>query len=87
MKHYVYIIESLIDGTFYKGYSENYVKRLEEHNQGLSKYTSKKIPWKLRYVEVHANKTDALKREKMFKQQNRKYFEWLFVQETNIILK
>ncbi|GAA4450471.1 GIY-YIG nuclease family protein [Rurimicrobium arvi] len=87
MAHYVYIIESLLDGTLYKGYTTDYARRLEEHNSGLSKYTSTKLPWVLRYVEVHDDKTTALKRELMFKKQKRIYFEWLFEQPSNILKK
>jgi len=85
MPHYVYVIESMLDNTFYKGYSSDYLKRLSEHNAGLSEYTCRKRPWKLKYVEIHDDKSAALKRELMFKRQNRKYFEWLFKQPTNIL--
>ena len=86
MLHYVYIIESKKDNTLYKGYTTDYLKRLAEHNNGLSEYTSRKTPWILRYVEAHDDKATALKRELMFKRQNRKYFDWLFEQTTNILL-
>ncbi|CAN5786486.1 hypothetical protein BH11BAC7_BH11BAC7_23530 [soil metagenome] len=52
MKYFVYIIQRERDKSFYKGYSEDYLKRLVEHNVGKSKYTSTKIPWKLVYVET-----------------------------------
>jgi putative endonuclease len=42
-------------------------KRLEEHNSGLSNYTSKHIPWKLVLFEEHSTKKEALKREKWYK--------------------
>ena len=84
--HYVYIIVSLKDGTFYKGYTTNYLKRLDEHYAGLSEYTSNKTPWVLRYVEMLPTRTDALKRELMLKRQNRKYLMWLFSQPTNVLL-
>jgi putative endonuclease len=42
VNHYVYIIESLVDGTYYNGYSNDYERRLVEHNAGLSEYTSKR---------------------------------------------
>ena len=86
MHHYVYVIESTSEGMLYKGYTTDYTKRLAEHNSGLSTYTSHRGPWILKYVEVHADKTSALKRELMFKKQNRKYFDWLFTQPTNILL-
>ena len=82
---YVYIIESLMDGTFYKGFSTDYEKRLREHNDGESQYTSSKRPWKLVYVEIHETKTEALKRERRLKRQNRNYLEWLIQQDSNIL--
>ncbi|MBK8296991.1 MAG: GIY-YIG nuclease family protein [Saprospiraceae bacterium] len=41
MPFFVYIIVSLQNCTFYKGFSLNPVLRLKQHNDGLSKYTSK----------------------------------------------
>jgi len=86
MAWYVYIIESEKDNTLYKGYTENYIKRFEEHNLGLSGYTSNKTPWVLRYVEELSTKTEALKRELQLKRQNQKYLRWLFTQPSNILL-
>jgi putative endonuclease len=85
--HYVYIIKSVSNGLFYKGYSLDYIKRLEEHNAGLSEYTANRGPWVLVYVEIHHTKTAALKRELMLKRQNKKYLEWLLEQPTNILKK
>ncbi len=85
IRYYVYIIQSEVDGTFYKGYSTNYLQRLEEHNSGLSQYTSRKTPWKLVYVEEFVSKTEALKREKMLKKQNPNYLNWLIEQNSNIL--
>jgi putative endonuclease len=67
MSHYVYIIQSLIDFSFYKGYSADPVKRLKQHNEGDCHYSSTKTPWKLVYVELCNSKSEALKREKALK--------------------
>ncbi|MBK7358769.1 MAG: GIY-YIG nuclease family protein [Saprospiraceae bacterium] len=67
MPFFVYIIVSLQNGTFYKGFSLNPVLRLKQHNDGLSKYTSKFMPWKLVYIEQFSSKSDALIREKNLK--------------------
>lgn len=61
MSYYVYILKSLLDGAYYKGSTEDYLKRLKEHNAELSEYTSQKIPWILIYVEEHSDKRFALK--------------------------
>lgn len=87
MSHYVYIIQSEADGTFYKGCSANYLQRLGEHNAGLSQYTSRKTPWKLVYVELCGSKMEALKRERMLKRQHSMYLNWLITQPSNILKK
>jgi putative endonuclease len=88
MEHfYVYIIQSEVDGTFYKGFTTDYLKRLEDHNTGQSHYTSHKCPWKLVYVEEMTSKTEALKRELMLKKQNKKYLLWLIEEPSNLIKK
>ena len=84
---YVYILKSLSDGSFYKGNTEDYVKRLEEHNSGLSKYTATKTPWILFYVEMQPTKKDAIIRERKLKRSKADYFLWLTQQQTNILLK
>jgi putative endonuclease len=85
MSYYVYILKSDIDGTFYKGSTGNYVKRLEEHNAGLCNYTSSKKPWSSMYVEEQPDKRTALIREKKLKRCKASYFEWLKDQSSNII--
>jgi putative endonuclease len=87
MPYYVYILKSTIDGTYYKGSSENYLKRFDEHNAGLSKYTSHKIPWVLFYAEEHIDRRSALIRERKLKRCKEEYFEWLKTQPTNILNK
>ena len=85
MPHYVYIIKSLKDGTYYKGYTEDYERRIIEHNEGLSQFTSSKRPWILVYVELHPDKRSALIREKKLKKCKKEYFEWLMLQPSNIL--
>ena len=41
--YWVYIIENA-SGIYYKGYTENLEKRINEHNSGESRYTSGKGP-------------------------------------------
>ena len=67
MAYYVYIIQSELDGTFYKGSTFDYKKRFADHNAGRSKYTSSKVPWLLIYVEEHPDKISALIRESKLK--------------------
>ncbi|MBW7840694.1 MAG: GIY-YIG nuclease family protein [Chitinophagaceae bacterium] len=39
MGYYVYILRSEVDGTYYKGSTEDPVRRLQDHNDGRSFYT------------------------------------------------
>ncbi|HLK27222.1 MAG TPA: GIY-YIG nuclease family protein [Puia sp.] len=67
MPFYVYIILSKKDFSYYKGYSENPLERLRQHNNKESTYTSAKIPWELVYLEELPTKREALIREKNIK--------------------
>jgi putative endonuclease len=83
----VYIIKSKIDGTFYKGSFENPFNRLEDHNSGMCRYTSGKVPWELVYVEELSTKRAMLIREKKLKRGNAEYFEKLIAGKKNILNK
>ena len=69
MAFYVYIIQSLKDGSYYIGSTQNLEERLARHNQGRSKYTKSKRPWELVYYEEHPDRSNALKRESRIKRQ------------------
>ena len=84
---YVYIIKSLSKGIYYKGVSENFQRRLDQHNNGLSLYTSTAMPWELVYVEAHETKREALIREKKLKKSKTVYIEWLVNQQSNLLRK
>ncbi len=64
---YAYVLLSLKNGILYKGSTENIDKRVEEHNSGVSKYTSKHLPWKLLHFEEFETRSEALMKEKWFK--------------------
>ena len=83
--YYVYILESLVDGTFYKGSSENYERRLEQHNNGESQYTSRKRPWKIVFAQEMSTKREALIREKAIKRYNSEYLNRLIDQPFNLV--
>ena len=75
---YVYILESKCDNSFYIGQTEDLEKRLDFHNQGLSKYTSRKTPWHIVYFEECKTRTEAIKRERFLKKQrNRDFYKRL----------
>jgi len=93
MSYYIYIIQSVKDGSYYKGYSEHPLLRLGQHNNKESIYTSAKVPWKLIYVEEMSSKSSALRRERNLKKAtierikaltgDGKNILWHFVDEDN----
>lgn len=83
--YYVYIIESIQSGIFYKGSTNDYERRLHEHNAGINEYTKNRGPWKLVFVQVFEDKYDALIQEKKLKRCNKEYLRWLIQQPINIL--
>jgi len=74
----LYIIQSLIDDSYYIGQTNNLEDRIKRHNLGRSNYTKNKKPWKLVYPEEFNTRSEVIKREKKIKQKKRKtYIEWL----------
>jgi putative endonuclease len=63
----VYVIESLLDQTWYTGMAMDATHRLKEHNSGKNRFTKGHRPWKIIYTEVHDDWTAARVREKYFK--------------------
>ena len=60
---YVYVLESLLDGKRYIGFTHNLRRRLEEHQKGQSVATKARRPFKLVYYEACTNEQDARRRE------------------------
>ena len=85
MSHYVYIIQSESDKSYYKGYSMNPAIRLVRHNNKESVYTSGKTPWQLVYVEECGDKRSALIREKAIKKYSHAQIEILIRSAKNIV--
>ncbi|MBD3286288.1 GIY-YIG nuclease family protein [candidate division WOR-3 bacterium] len=60
---YVYILKCA-DGSFYTGIARDVLKRLAKHNAGKgARYTRSRRPCLLRFMERHATRSSALKRE------------------------
>jgi putative endonuclease len=72
MTYFVYIIDSLKDGTYYVGSTRDLNERIERHNQGRSKYTKAKKPWKIVFCEKHPDRSRASIREKEIKSRKSK---------------
>ena len=78
MSYSVYIIFSARLDRYYVGYTEDIEVRLQQHNQGISDYTSVAQDWVLLYSEKFDTRQCAKSREMEIKRKkSRKYIEWL----------
>ena len=66
-KFYVYIIRSKRDKSLYIGQTNNLSQRIYEHNNGLSTYTKRKLPWDLVWYCVFNIKSQAERFERYLK--------------------
>ncbi|HHT9136972.1 MAG TPA: GIY-YIG nuclease family protein [Candidatus Wunengus sp. YC60] len=64
---YVYVLKSLIDGSYYKGRTTNVERRLKEHQNGKTQSNRIKKPFKLVHVELTDNLEGAKNLELYFK--------------------
>ena len=67
MIHYVYAIESLMDGRIYVGMTTDLDRRLKEHNGGKTRSTKAYRPWKVLFTEECESRISARSREKFLK--------------------
>ena len=67
MSYLVYILFSDTCKKFYTGQSENFVNRLEEHNNGETKSIKMCIPWKLVWSKEVATRAEAMRLERKIK--------------------
>jgi len=65
--YYVYAIQSLKDNRIYVGLSNDYNRRIREHNSGYVKPTKPYRPWTLIYSEECGERKNARLREKYLK--------------------
>lgn len=71
--HYVYWLKSKLFDKSYIGKTNNVVKRLAEHNAGLSQSTKPYRPWRCAYLEGYATRDEADDRERKLKQFGKVY--------------
>ena len=75
---YVYILQSLKDGSYYVGQTNNLFDSLERHNGRRRPFTRGRIPWKRVYTEPFSTRSEAVRREREIKKQKtRQYVEKL----------
>ena len=83
MAHFVYILQSLKTGAYYTGSTQNITERLERHNQGRSKATKYKRPWKIVHSEEYNSRADAVKREYEIKSKKSKDYILKLLKESH----
>ena len=64
---YVYVIQSELDSGLYIGMGGNLRRRFLEHQNGESRRTRGRRPWKPIYYEAYLEEQDAIGREQFLK--------------------
>ncbi len=70
----LYILYSPSIDRFYTGISNDVPRRLARHNKGGQKYTTRGIPWVLKYTEEYPNRQEAQMRERFIKKKKSRLF-------------
>jgi putative endonuclease len=81
--YWVYVIASTVGGTLYIGVTNNLVRRMYEHRNGLVPgFTKRYGVHRLVYFEPHTDVEAAIRREKRLKRWNRTWKIQL-IEQTN----
>ena len=71
-QYFVYILASKKNGTLYIGVTNDLIRRVYEHKEGIIEGFTKKYNIKnLVYYEIHTDINEAIKREKALKKWKR----------------
>ncbi|MBS1776595.1 MAG: N-6 DNA methylase [Bacteroidetes bacterium] len=62
----IYVLKCA-DGSFYKGQTNDFDRRMEEHRKGEVSWTSKNLPFEITHWEVFATRDEAVQRENYLK--------------------
>ena len=82
--YFIYILQSKKDHSYYVGQTNDLKVRLNQHNEGLSRYTASKRPLDLVYYETFKTRSEAIKREiEIKKKKSRIYIENLILKYKN----
>jgi putative endonuclease len=73
--HYVYVIKSIHQDTFYIGITKDLRERILRHNNQDSQSTGRYAPWKLVYYEAYTSFKLAKNREMKLKHHGKGFSE------------
>jgi putative endonuclease len=65
--YFVYILQSSLNDSFYKGSTDDLSRRFFEHNSGKATSTSRYCPWYLVWYTTKENRSEALLLERKLK--------------------
>ena len=72
----VYVLYSLKWSKYYVGVTQDFEKRLNDHNTGRNRYTSGGSPWTLVRLVSCKNRTEAMRLERQIKKRGiRRYLD------------
>lgn len=73
--YYVYILQSVKHpDNYYTGFTENLKSRLNYHNHGKCKHTSKYMPWGIKTAVAFTNRKKAIEFEQYLKSRSGRMF-------------
>jgi putative endonuclease len=76
MIYYTYVVKSEKDNSYYIGYTQDIIKRLEYHNKGKSRFTKSRRPYKLVFKKEFETRKKAMNYEMYLKSlKKRSYLE------------
>ena len=64
---FVYILQSLKNGRYYIGHTDNVLNRLEEHNRGKTLSIKNSLPFEIQFSQKFKTREDAICVEKKLK--------------------
>lgn len=67
--YYVYVLKSFKDGGYYTGSTDDIVKRLRQHNEGLNTSTRHRRPLEVVFKKEFETREEALRFERLLKRQ------------------
>ena len=74
MPHFAYILQSEVDGSFYVGSSHNPILRCQRHNDGWTRSTKTKAPWRIVWCKEFPTKAETLRFERHIKSMKSRVF-------------